>query len=72
MAALLVVGCAEQKQTSDIALKDAYADSFKIGCAVDPFTINGRSPEAEALLLKHFNAITTNNNKKRARRHPRT
>lgn len=44
LAALLVVGCAEQKHTSDIALKDAYADSFKIGCAVDPFTINGRSP----------------------------
>lgn len=71
LAALLVVGCAEQKQTSDIALKDAYADSFKIGCAVDPFTINGRSPEAEALLLKHFNAITPDNCMKPERIHPR-
>lgn len=71
MAALLVVGCAEQKHTSDIALKDAYADSFKIGCAVDPFTINGRSPEAEALLLKHFNAITPDNCMKPERIHPR-
>ena len=71
LAALLVVGCAEQKHTSDIALKDAYADSFKIGCAVDPFTINGRSLEAEALLLKHFNAITPDNCMKPERIHPR-
>ncbi len=72
MAVLFVMGCAEHKPYFDIALKDAYADSFKIGCAVDPFTINGRSPEAEALLLKHFNAITPDNCMKSERIHPRT
>ncbi|MGM9762140.1 MAG: endo-1,4-beta-xylanase [Candidatus Cryptobacteroides sp.] len=67
---LLISACGSQESTCD-ALKDAYAESFKIGCAVDPFTISGKFPEAEELLLKHFNAITPDNCMKAERIHPR-
>lgn len=69
---LLVLGaCSSPKASVQTALKDAYSDCFKIGTAVDPFTIGGRSPEAEALLLQHFNAITPDNCMKPESVHPR-
>lgn len=51
-------------------LKEAYADAFKIGVAVDPFTINGKAPEAIELIDKHFNAISPDNCLKAERVHP--
>ena len=53
------------------SLKDAYADAFKIGVAVNPFTINGHAPEAEAIILKHFNALSPDNCMKPESLHPR-
>ena len=63
------VACSNPAPKSD-SLKEAYADSFKMGCAIDPFTISGRFPEAEELLLKHFNAITPDNCLKPESVHP--
>ncbi len=67
--ALSLLSCTE-KSPSETALKDAFSDSFLIGCAVDPSTISGRAPEAEALLLKHFNAISPDNQMKPESLHP--
>lgn len=69
-AALVLSGCAEKKPVAD-SLKDAYKDAFKMGCAIESFEISGRSPETEALLLKHFNAISPGNCLKAERVHPR-
>ncbi len=65
--ALAFISCTENTPSS---LKDAYADSFMIGCAVDPTIINGSTPEAEALLLEHFNAISPENQMKPEWIHP--
>ena len=64
-----LVSCGQKAPQHD-SLKEAYADCFKIGCAIDPFTISGRFPEAEELLLKHFNAITPGNHMKAEWVHP--
>ena len=43
------------------SLKDAYADAFKIGVAITPGNIDGSQPQSEALILKHFNAVSPEN-----------
>ena len=47
------------KGTED--LQPFHDGSFKIGCAINPNMVSGRSPQAEELLLKHFNAISPEN-----------
>jgi len=42
-------------------LKDAFSDAFKIGVAVTPHNISGEDPQAEELILKHFNAVSPEN-----------
>ena len=55
-ALLLTAACSSfSEQTS---LKEAYADSFMIGCAVNPSHTSGRLIQANELLFKHFNAIS--------------
>jgi len=39
-------------------LKQAFADDFLVGTAVDDDIVAGRDPQAQALVLRHFNAIT--------------
>ncbi|MBO6069297.1 MAG: endo-1,4-beta-xylanase, partial [Bacteroidales bacterium] len=66
---IAAVSCTQpgNKATS---LKEAYADSFKMGCAINPFMVNGRNPEATELLLKHFNALSPDNAMKPESLHP--
>ena len=45
----------------DRPLKEAYAESFMIGCAVNPSHTSGRLEQANELLLTHFNAISPEN-----------
>ena len=45
----------------DRPLKEAYAESFMIGCAVNPSHTSGRLTQANELLLTHFNAISPEN-----------
>lgn len=52
-------------------LKEAYADAWKMGVAVEPFNISGRQPEAVELILKHFNALSPGNSLKPESLHPR-
>lgn len=70
LSAALIAGCAQQPSPASDSLKDAYADSFMIGAAISPLTISGRMPQAEELLLKHFNAVSPDNCLKPERVHP--
>jgi endo-1,4-beta-xylanase len=48
-----------QKMEADIpALKEAYADYFKIGAAIEPYQLEG---EHGKILKKHFNSLTAEN-----------
>lgn len=64
-------GCSATQNEPAKTLKDAYADSFMMGCAISPFEISGRMPEAEKLLLEHFNAISPGNCLKAESVHPK-
>ena len=70
--AVLLAGCSERGGTlPDVPLKDAYADSFLMGAAISTFQVGDRSPETRELLLKHFNAISPDNELKPEILHPR-
>lgn len=60
LAALLTIAsCSQAPQ--ETSLKEAYSDSFMVGCAVNPKHTSGRLPQANELILKHFNAISPEN-----------
>lgn len=42
-------------------LKDAYADDFLVGTAVNDDIVSGRDAASQALVLNHFNTITAEN-----------
>ena len=52
------------------ALKDAFKDDFYIGAALSLEQINGKDPEAMALVAKQFNSITPENILKWEEVHP--
>jgi len=59
-------GCSTQP-----SLKDAYADDFLIGTAVNVRQINGEVPQAETdIITKQFNSVTPENMLKWQRVHP--
>lgn len=66
-------GCTTKTSTPEEmpALKDVYKDAFKIGCAVNSFTLSGRNPEAVDLILSQFNSLTPDNEMKPESLHPR-
>lgn len=67
--AAIAAACTTPPQHTE--LKDAYSDSFMIGCAVNPFHTSGRLEQANELILKHFNAISPENCLKPEAVHPR-
>ena len=72
LSLLAVAACSnEAPAVPDVALKDVYSDSFLIGAAVSSFNFSDRSPETRDLLLKHFNAISPDNELKPESLHPR-
>ena len=52
IAGILSFSCETAAPKAD-SLKEAYADSFKMGCAINPFMVSGRNPQAQELLEKH-------------------
>lgn len=52
-------------------LKDAYADAFLVGVAVNDDIVAGRDARSQALVPLHFNAITAENVMKNEVIHPR-
>ena len=60
LAALLTIAsCSQAPQ--ETSLKEAYSDSFMVGCAVNPMHTSGQLTKANELILKHFNAISPEN-----------
>ncbi len=55
------IGCSQEPKKAD-NLKDAYADYFTIGCALNMANLN--SPEQVSLITTHFNSITAENDMK--------
>ncbi|PJJ84355.1 endo-1,4-beta-xylanase [Mucilaginibacter auburnensis] len=53
------------------ALKDVYKDAFVVGAAITPFITQPRSKQMLDTLLKHFNAVTIENDMKPERINPR-
>ncbi|MDX1938340.1 MAG: endo-1,4-beta-xylanase [Flavihumibacter sp.] len=57
-------GCSSTKKiniSNAFTLKDAYANAFKIGTAVNPAITSGRLKGAQDIVVKHFNSITVEN-----------
>ena len=52
-------------------LKSAYADAFKIGCAVNSQIVSGRDNRSAQIILQQFNAISPENDMKAEVLHPR-
>lgn len=52
------------------SLKQAYADDFLVGVALDDDQIAGREPGAQALVLQQFGSITAENGMKPEHLHP--
>lgn len=69
LVCILSLSCQQSAQKAS-SLEEAYDGSFKIGCAITPYMVSGRNPQAEELLLKHFNAISPENAMKPESLHP--
>lgn len=46
------------------ALKTHFSSDFKVGAALSRDIVNGQSPEADAIVAKHFNTLTVENDMK--------
>ncbi len=60
-------GCSQP----DPGLKDVFKDCFQIGAAINPAQVLGRDPLAHEFILKHFNSMTSDNEMKFERIHPK-
>lgn len=60
-AILMLAGAPTTVATPPTTLKDAYADAFLLGTAVNADIVSGRDARAQALVPLHFNAITPEN-----------
>ena len=69
IAGILSFSCGQSAPKVD-SLKEAYDGSFKMGCAISPFMVSGRNPQAVELLLSQFNAISPDNCMKPESLHP--
>lgn len=52
-------------------LKEAYKKAFKMGCSVNGSITGGRDATSQALVIKHFNSITPENEMKAETLNPR-
>src|SRR5690606_24680803 len=57
-AILMLAGAPTTVATPPTTLRDAYADAFLFGTAVNADIVSGRDARAQALVPLHFNAIT--------------
>ena len=74
--ALLVVACAhpapsQSARPAATSLKDAYRGAFKVGVAINAATALGTDSATQALVVREFNSITSDNFLKAALVNPR-
>src|SRR5690606_36374292 len=60
-AAVLLAGASALAAPPPATLKQAYADAFLLGTAVNDEIVSGKDARAQALATRHFNAITAEN-----------
>jgi|GEM_PF-885496 len=74
LAGLAVAGAdlraAENSGAGAQTLKQAFADDFLLGTAVNDDVVSGRDARAQALVLRHFNAVTLENSMKAEKVNP--
>lgn len=59
---LLLSGSAGQAAAQGVpVLKEAYVGAFRMGTAVNPVMTSGANPALQAVVLQHFNSITSEN-----------
>jgi endo-1,4-beta-xylanase len=67
---LLIIGSSCTNTGSQKTLKDAYKDYFLVGAALNEDVLNGKDPNAAAIVEKQFSAITAENVMKWQSIHP--
>ncbi len=70
MALLAGCGTGTKPGTEELSLKDVFRNDFVIGTALSAEQIEGKDPEAAALILQQFNAVTPENIMKAEIIHP--
>lgn len=60
LMALLFASCA-QANSEEKVLKDAFADKFLIGGAVNTRVVDGLDPKGDSIVTRHFNTIVAEN-----------
>ena len=70
LAAILAIAAPANAAPPPATLKQAYADAFLLGTAVNDDIVSGRDARAQALAVRHFNAVTAENVMKAEVLHP--
>jgi endo-1,4-beta-xylanase len=71
LSAILFAGCSARGAKEKQTLKDAFADKFYIGAALNAGQITGRDTAGIRVIKEHFNAIVAENCMKSAEIQPR-
>ncbi len=70
LAALALCACSEKQSQPELTLKDAFADKFTMGAAINLDQIYGRDSIGQATFLKHFKSAEAENCMKCEVMHP--
>lgn len=63
-------GCKSTKGNSEVTLKDAFANKFLMGVAINDNQASGRDSAGAQLIIKHFNSVAPENCMKSEVIHP--
>nr|CUV01064.1 endo-1,4-beta-xylanase GH10 [Pseudoalteromonas sp. An33] len=61
LSLLLLAGSLSVNAAQDQALKNTFADSFKMGVAVNQDIVTGKNADAQSIIAKQFNTVTLEN-----------
>ncbi|WP_165727811.1 endo-1,4-beta-xylanase [Pseudoalteromonas sp. 31A1] len=61
LSLLLLTGSLSVNAAQDQALKNTFADSFKMGVAVNQDIVTGKNAAAQSIIAKQFNTVTLEN-----------
>jgi len=61
LSLLLLAGSLSVNAAQDQALKNTFADSFKMGVAVNQDIVTGKNTAAQSIIAKQFNTVTLEN-----------
>ena len=61
LSLLLLAGSLSVSAAQDQALKNTFADSFKMGVAVNQDIVTGKNAAAQSIIAKQFNTVTLEN-----------